>query len=143
MTFKDLIDKGEGTIYLVKKGNPTTVSEIDCICVSKKVAYQRDYFYYSFHYYSHPDNEYIIARKSKDKKRILYGYPLAVSISSSTEFIELTRNNFNETKHSTDKYIVFLDKEEACNYVIDKIKRKKLELNGKIIAINKLKFSIK
>lgn len=144
MTFKDLIEKGEGKIYIVKKDNPTRVTEIDCIAVTKNVAKERNYFYFGWHH--SPNNWtdiFILAKKSKAKNNVRHdGLPNVVCITSCIPYVELTNDEKINTSIERSGYLIYLDKEEACDYAINKIRHRKLELNGCIVKINKLKFSI-
>ncbi len=84
-----------------------------------------------------------MARKSKDKRRVRRdGIPSVVHISSTLSYVPFKDGDLNKTRTSRYEYIIFLDKEEACDYVIGKIKQRKLELNSYIIKLNKMKFSI-
>ena len=144
MTFEDLIEKGEGKIYMVKKDSPTRVTEIDCIAITKNAARERGYFYFGWYY---PNNNwaglFILAKKSKAKKNIRYdGLPSVVSITSNIPYVELTNDEKINSSIEKSGYLFYLDKEEACDYAINKIKHRKLELNACIMNINRLKFSI-
>ena len=143
MTFREFIEKGEGNICIARKDNPINVTEIECVAVSKKVAMERHYFYFGW-YEQRQTFQYILARKSKDKRRGRRdGYPSVVYISGAISFIKIEENDLDKSKiEMYGSYVIFLDKEEACDYVINKIKQRKLELNKSIIKINKLKFSL-
>ena len=141
MKIADLIDKGEGKIYVVKKIAPTNVTEIECIAVTKEVAKQRNYFWGWYGW--NRDFQFMLARKSKDKKRVRRdGYPTVVYISSTLPYIKVTFQDLDKTRLEINGYIIFLDKDEACDYVIEKVKHRKLELNGIITKVNKFKLSI-
>lgn len=141
MTFEDLIEKGEGKIYVVKKDNPTRVGEIDCVAVTKKVASERRYFYFGWDFNRDLRSQFILARKSKAKNNVRHdGLPHVVYITSNIPYIQLTNNEKINSSIEESGYLFYLDKEEACDYAINKIKHRKLELNACIININKLKF---
>ena len=144
MTFKDLIEKGEGKIYMVNKDNPTRVTEIDCVAVTKSVASERHYFYFGWYDSYNAWNEiFILARKSKAKKNVRRdGIPSVVFMNPNTPYIELSNNEKINSSIERSGKLFYLDKEEACDYAINKIKHKKLKLNSCIVNINKFKFSI-
>lgn len=143
MTFRDLYEKGEGKVYLAKAKYPTSVIEVVSILVTKEVATQRNYYYFGWYERNRPFS-FVLARKSLDKRRTRRdGLPSVVDFNSCISYIALNLADLNRNKIEYDGYIIFLDKEAACDYVVDKIKRKKLKLNGQILKINKLKFSLK
>lgn len=142
MTFRDLYEKGEGKVYLVKAKYPTSVIEVVSILVTKEVATQRNYFYFGWYERNRPFS-FVLARKSLDKRRTRRdGLPSVVDFNSCISYIALNLADLDRNKIEYDGYIIFLDKEAACDYVIDKTKRRKLELNAIINKINKFKFDI-
>ena len=142
MTLRDLLEKGEGQAYVVNKNQPTTVTEIDCVMKTQhdfKEAFPiyRNYFFYG------NDNGYILARKSRAKNATHYnGTPRFIYICSGTQFLHPTIRDLDKTKYDCYNCIIFLSKEDACNYVIEKLKKRKMELNGIITKINKFKFNV-
>jgi len=144
MTFRDLLEKGEGHIYLVNKSNPTTVTEMDCVMRTLK-AFKDEFSNYSYYVggYAFNPHEFVIARKSKAKNNVFRnGVPKFVSIANNCLFCYPTQRDLGQAKYEIYGSILFLSKEEACNYVIEKIKRKKLDLNAIINKVNKFKFAI-
>ena len=142
MTFEEFLEKGEGNIYIAKKYNPVRVSEIECIAVTTQVAKQRNYFYFGW-YETRQNYQYILAKKSKDKRRVRHdGIPSVVYINSVVPYMPFNNDDLGQNRLEKNGYIVFTSKDDACNYVIDQIKRKKLELNKYILAVNKLKFNL-
>lgn len=142
MTFREILEKGEGNIYIAKKCNPVRVSEIECIAVTKQVAKERNYFYFGW-YEDRQNFQYILARKSKDKRRARRdGIPSVIYMNSSIPYVSFNNEDLVKTKLERNGYIVFTNKDDACDYVINQIKRRKLELNSYITKLNKMKFSI-
>lgn len=140
MTFKEIVEKGEAKIYIVKKNSPINVTEIDCIAVTKQTAKERNYFYFGW-YEDRQNFQFILARKSKNKRMVRRdGAPSVVSINCMLSYAPLTLQDLDNTRLQRYNYIIFANKDDACDYVIDKIKRKKLELNSYILKVNKLKF---
>lgn len=149
MTFKDLLEKGEGTIYLVNIKNPYKVEVYDALIMTMGEYYNRYEKYLNDHYWGRfrkpPQNpEYIvIKRKSHDKRNnMVNGYPRTVDFNGICSRVVLTPHDLSKASISYIKTIAFVNKEEACDYVIEKIKRQKLELNAMLLNANKLKFSI-
>ena len=141
MTFRDLLEKGEGHIYLVNKVNPTTVTEMDCVMRTFK-AFKDEFSNYSY-YVGGYGHEFVIARKSRAKNNVFRnGVPRLVNITNNCFFCYPTQRDLERTKYEIYGSILFLSKEDACNYVIEKIKKRKLELNAIINKINKFKFDI-
>lgn len=141
MTFRDLLEKGEGHIYLVNKVNPTTVTEMDCVMRTFK-AFKDEFSNYSY-YVGGYGHEFVIARKSRAKNNVFRnGVPRFVNITNNCFFCYPTQRDLEQTKYEIYGTILFLSKEDACNYVIEKIKKRKLELNAIINKINKFKFDI-
>ena len=142
MTFREILEKREGNIYIAKKYNPVRVSEIECIAVTKQVAKERNYFYFGW-YEDRQNFQYILARKSKDKRRARRdGIPSVIYMNSSIPYVSFNNEDLVKTKLERNGYIVFTNKDDACDYVINQIKRRKLELNSYITKLNKMKFSI-
>lgn len=142
MTIGEFLEKGEGKIWVVKKNNPVNVSEIDGIAMSKKTAVERHYFYFGW-YEERQNFQYVLARKSKDKKRTRRdGFPSVVCINNAMAYVAFDANDLDKTKLEKYGYFIFFNKEDACDYVIEKIKQKKLQLNSYILKVNKMKFSI-
>ena len=145
MKFKDLLEKGEGTIYLVSIKKPYKVEVYDSLIMTRGEFYER---YENNGYWTHyrkpdrPEN-IILKRKSHDKRNSMRnGHPRPVDFSSMCNCIDLSPRELDKTSHKSWGVIAFTEKEEACDYVIDKIKRKKLEYNGMLLNANKLKFSL-
>ena len=142
MTVGEFLEKGEGKIWVVKKTNPLNVSEIDGIAMTKKTAVERHYFYFGW-YEERQNFQYVLARKSKDKKRTRRdGFPSVVCINNTIMYVAFGANDLNKTRLEQCGNLVFFNKEDACDYVIEKIKQKKLQLNSYILKANKIKFSI-
>ena len=143
MILRDLLEKGEGKMYMVNSSNPTTVIEIDCIILSMQDFIQRFLMYRNWVGYVERNYDYIICRKSKAKNNVLRdGTPRLVSINSNALCVYPTERDLDETKYTFYKTCLFLSKEDACNYVIEKLKRKKMDLNGMINKVNKYKFGV-
>ena len=146
MTFKDLLEKGEGTIYLVSIKNPYKVEVYDVVILTRGEYHDRYVAYgYWAEYYRRPDNpnDIIIKRKSHNKRNnMINGHPRLVDFSGLCSCITLRPTELDSTSYKSLGVIAFTNKEEACDYVIDKIKRKKLEYNGMLLNANKLKFSL-
>lgn len=145
MTFRDFLEKGEGHIYLVNKSNPTTVTEMDCVMRTFK-AFKENFPSYRHYLGWWGDNhryEYVIARKSKAKDNVYRGgQPRFVNINNCSMFAYPTHEDLDNTRYNFYNSFLFLSKEDACDYVIDKTKHRKLELNAIINKINKFKFDI-
>lgn len=146
MTFRDLLEQGEGKVYLVNKHNPTKVVELDCVMRAFD-AFKEDFpnYRHFFIWWGYRDNvyEYVIARKSKAKDNVHRGgQPKLVNINNSAMFAHPTHADLDNTRYNLYNSILFLSKEDACDYVIDKTKHRKLELNAIINKINKFKFDI-
>lgn len=143
MTFKDLLEKGEGTIYLVNIKKPFKVEVYDSLIMTKGEFYNR--YQNRLGYYREPyDPQNVrILRKSHDKRcNTINGYPRPVEFSSVCSNLTVLPTELDNSVHKSWKVIAFTNKEEACDYVIEKIKRQKLELNAMLLNANKLKFSI-
>jgi len=141
MKFKDLKER-ESTVYMVSRKNPSSLTEMTCFVITKETARLRNYFYY-WRWGNRDADEFILVRKSLNKRSVRRdGHPSVVYITNDTQYLPLSDNDLNKGKYEDYRHIFFLDKKAACDYIIDKIKRKKLELNATIIKINKLKFSI-
>lgn len=147
MTFRDLLEQGEGKVYLVNKHNPTKVVEMDCVMRAFD-AFKEDFPDYSHSFgwrsWNYRDNihEYVIARKSKAKDNVHRGQPRLVNINNCVMFAHPSRSDLDNTRCNLYNSILFLSKEDACDYVIDKTKHRKLELNTIINKINKFKFDV-
>ena len=144
MTLRDLLEKGEGQLYLVNTNSPTTVTEIDCVMTTQSDFEERYPMYknwsggWRFNNY-----EYIIGRKSRAKHGVHHdGTPRFVNICGSSFFLHPRQNDLDKTKYEFYRTIVFLSKEDACDYVINKVKKRKQELNAIITKINKFKFNV-
>ena len=143
MTLRDLLEKGEGQLYLVNTNSPTTVTEIDCVMTTQSDFVERypmyKYWFIRWRY----NNEYIIGRKSRAKNGVHRdGTPRFVNIFGTSFFLHPRQNDLDKTKYEFYKAIVFLSKEDACDYVINKVKKRKQELNAIITKINKFKFNV-
>lgn len=141
MTFRDLLEKGEGTIYLVNIKKPFKVEVYDSLIMTKGEFYNR----YQNHlgYYREPNDpqNVRILRKSHDKRcNTINGYPRPVEFSSVCANLTVLPTELDKSVHKSWKVIAFTNKDDACDYVIDKIKRQKLEFNAMLIKANKLKF---
>jgi hypothetical protein len=145
MTFKDLLDKGEGTIYLVNIKKPYKVEVYDSLIMTRGEFHERYENNGYWTYYRRPDNpeDIILKRKSHDKRNNMRnGHPRPVDFSGFCSCITLRPTELDSTSYKSWGVIAFTNKEDACDYVIDKIKRKKLEYNGMLLNANKLKFSL-
>lgn len=141
MTLRDLLEKGEGTLYMVNKTNPSTVTEIDCVMRSYN-AFKEEFTYYA-HYLSWYNQEYVIARKSKAKNNVLHnGQPRFVNIGGYNFFLNPTQRDLDKTRYDNNNSILFLSKEDACDYTISKVKERKQALNAIIVKVNKYKFNV-
>jgi hypothetical protein len=142
MTLRDLLEKGEGTLYVVSKTNPSTVTEIDCVMRSYN-AFKEEFNYYIYYLRWYNNPEYVIARKSKAKNNVLHnGQPRFVNICSYNMFLGITQRDLDKTRYDAYNLIFFLSKEDACDYTISKIKEKKQALNAIIVKVNKYKFNV-
>lgn len=145
MTFKDLLEKGEGTIYLVNIKKPYKVEVYDSLIMTRGEFHERYENNGYWTYYRRPDNpeDIILKRKSHDKRNNMRnGHPRPVDFSGLCSCITLRPTELDSTSYKSWGVIAFTEKEDACDYVIDKIKRKKLEYNGMLLNANKLKFSL-
>lgn len=145
MTFRELIEKGEGNIYLVNKNNPIRVTPVECVAVTKQQARDRRYFWLYYDYNYRQVEPFLICKKSKAKTPNRRAYPNVVYMSNNIPYVGIEGQDLESEKierRNYLNYIIFLNKEDACDYVINAIKRKKLELNSHIVKANKLKFSI-
>jgi hypothetical protein len=142
MTLRDLLEKGEGTLYVVNKTNPSTVTEIDCVMRSYN-AFKEEFTYFAHYLRWYHNQQYVIARKSKAKNNVLRnGQPRFVNISGYNVFLSPTQMDLNKTRYDAYNSIFFLSKEDACDYTISKIKEKKQALNAIIVKVNKYKFNV-
>lgn len=146
MTFRDLLEQGEGKAYLVSKHNPTKVVEMDCMMRTFNTFKENFPNYrHCLGWWGYRDNmhEYVIARKSKAKDNVHRGgQPRFVNINNCGMFAYPTHEDLDNTRYNFYNSFLFLSKEDACDYVIDKTKHRKLELNAIINKINKFKFDI-
>jgi len=147
MTLRDLLEKGEGQLYLVNTNSPTTVTEIDCVMSTQSDFEERypmyRHWFCGWGYNRFNNYEYIIGRKSRAKRGVHYdGTPRFVNICGSSFFLHPCQNDLDKTKYEFYNAIVFLSKEDACDYVINKVKKRKQELNAIITKINKFKFNV-
>jgi hypothetical protein len=147
MTLRDLLEKGEGQLYLVSKSNPTSVTEMDCVMKTFDDFHGQfsNYAYYLNYDYNRiiHSREYVIARKSRAKNNVnRNGVPRLVNITNNSFFVYPTQRDLDNTSYDLYSSILFLSKEEACNYVIEKIKKQKQALNAIIVKVNKYKFSV-
>jgi hypothetical protein len=143
MTLRDLLEKGEGTLYVVNKTNPSTVTEIDCVMRSYN-AFKEEFTYYAFSLSWYNNNrEYVIARKSKAKNNVFRnGQPRFVNISGYNMCLYPTQRDLDKTRYEAYGSIFFLSKEDACDYTINKVKERKQALNAIIVKVNKYKFNV-
>lgn len=147
MTLRDLLEKGEGQLYLVNTNSPTTVTEIDCVMATQSDFEERypmyKHWFGGWGYNRFNNYEYIICRKSRAKHGVRHdGTPIFVNICGSNFFLHPRQNDLDKTKYEFYRAIVFLSKEDACDYVINKVKKRKQELNAIITKINKFKFNV-
>ena len=143
MTLRDLLEKGEGQLYLVNTTSPTTVTEIDCVMTTQSDFEERYPMYRHWFGRWGYNYEYIIGRKSRAKRGVhADGTPRFVNICGSSFFLHPRQNDLDKTKYEFYRAIVFLSKEDACDYVINKVKKRKQELNAIITKINKFKFNV-
>ena len=143
MTFKDLLENGGGKAYLVAVKNPTTVTEIDCLITTLEDAKERfRSFYYNWLPY---DTKYILFRKSNAKNSTLRdGTPRLTSLTNAVTKLHLTERDLQETEYTfcNGVYTLYLSKDEACDYVINKIKEKKKDLNAIIVKVTNFRFNV-
>jgi hypothetical protein len=106
-------------------------------------AFKDEFSNYSYYVGGYNTPEFVIARKSRAKNNVFSnGVPRFVNITNSCFFCYPTQRYLEQTKYEIYGSILFLSKEDACNYVIEKIKKRKLELNAIINKVNKFKFAI-
>jgi len=135
MTFKELLRKDEGTVYMVKKNNPSGLTE--CRVMLMTSDRYRDMFnpWWFRHEYT-----YVLCRISANKR---LNRPAQVEFNACIGEVCLRAEvELDNDCLDYGRYLFFLDKDRAYDYVINSLKQRKLSLNASIIKLTKQKFNI-
>lgn len=145
MTINEFKSNRIGQVWMVNTNKPYTVMEFKGI-ISDVGTIRREYpwsglshyYFDGFRYEEFRDNDIVLSKLSNAKKQNRIKF---VNISSWIRHIKIDPNILNNEKIESNNHIFFFNKKDAYGYVIEKIKRKKLELNALIIKAREKRFA--
>jgi hypothetical protein len=141
MTFREIFENRGGFVYAFKKDNPTDIKEYKVGLVTTD-EYNITIFR-TFWWMGNVDidvHQYALFRVSTAKRNGDRLVPIC--FNGQITNIGLTRNEIDGKHLEKGGWVFSASKEDACDYIINTLKHKKLELNASIIKFNNLKFGI-